>query len=104
LRGGGGPQYLRVLLKRGMSLDRRVVVLAHELQHAREVWKPVSWSDVPCRLSILGSPRVRLVGRQPRQSMLIRGRRRTRRSGLTDHRSSSSTTIRPTDSPPQQRR
>jgi hypothetical protein len=37
LHGGGGPQYLRVLLKRGMSLHRRVVVLAHELQHAREV-------------------------------------------------------------------
>jgi hypothetical protein len=37
LHGGVGPQYLRVLLKRGMSLDRRVVVLAHELQHAREV-------------------------------------------------------------------
>ena len=37
LHGGAGSQYLRVLLKRGMSLDRRVVVLAHELQHAREV-------------------------------------------------------------------
>jgi hypothetical protein len=37
LHGGAGPQYLRVLLKRGMSLDRRVVVLAHELQHASEV-------------------------------------------------------------------
>lgn len=37
LHGGAGPQYLRVLLKRGMSLDPRVVVLAHELQHAREV-------------------------------------------------------------------
>ena len=37
LHGGAGPRYLRVLLKRGMSLDRRVVVLAHELQHAREV-------------------------------------------------------------------
>ena len=37
LHGGTGPRYLRVLLKRGMSLDHRVVVLAHELQHAREV-------------------------------------------------------------------
>lgn len=37
LHGGAGPQYLRVLLKRGMFLDHRVVVLAHELQHAREV-------------------------------------------------------------------
>lgn len=37
LHGGAGPQYLRVLLKRGMSLERRVVVLAHELQHVREV-------------------------------------------------------------------
>jgi hypothetical protein len=37
LHGGAGPRYLRVLLKRGMSLDRRVVVLAHELQHACEV-------------------------------------------------------------------
>jgi hypothetical protein len=37
LHGGTGPQYLRVLLKRGMSLERRVVALAHELQHAREV-------------------------------------------------------------------
>ncbi len=37
LHGGAGPQYLRVQLKRGLSLDRRVVVLAHELQHAREV-------------------------------------------------------------------
>lgn len=37
LHGGAGPQYLRVLLKRGMSLEHRVVVLAHELQHAREV-------------------------------------------------------------------
>jgi hypothetical protein len=37
LHGGAGPQYLRVVLKRGLSLDRRVVVLAHELQHAREV-------------------------------------------------------------------
>ena len=37
LHGGTGPRYLRVLLKRGLSLDRRVVVLAHELQHVREV-------------------------------------------------------------------
>ena len=37
LHGGAGPQYLRVLLKRGMSLEHRVVVLAHELQHVREV-------------------------------------------------------------------
>jgi hypothetical protein len=37
LHGGAGPQYLRVLLKRGMPLERRVVVLAHELQHAQEV-------------------------------------------------------------------
>ena len=37
LHGGAGPRYLRVLLKRGMSLDRRVVALAHELQHVREV-------------------------------------------------------------------
>ena len=37
LHGGAAPQYLRVLLKRGMSLDRRVAVLAHELQHVREV-------------------------------------------------------------------
>ena len=37
LHGGAGPRYLRVQLKRGMSLDRRVVVLAHELQHAVEV-------------------------------------------------------------------
>lgn len=37
LHGGTGPLYLRILLKRGMSLDQRVVVLAHELQHAREV-------------------------------------------------------------------
>jgi len=36
LHGGAGPQYLRVLLKRGMSLVGRVVVLAHELQHAKE--------------------------------------------------------------------
>ena len=37
LHGGAAPQYLRVFLKRGMSLERRVVVLAHELQHVREV-------------------------------------------------------------------
>ena len=37
LHGGAGPQYLRVLLKRGMALEHRVVVLVHELQHAREV-------------------------------------------------------------------
>jgi hypothetical protein len=37
LHGGAGPQYLRVLLKRGLSRDQRVVVLAHELQHASEV-------------------------------------------------------------------
>jgi hypothetical protein len=37
LHGGAGSQYLRVLLKRGMSLNRRVAVLAHELQHVREV-------------------------------------------------------------------
>lgn len=37
LHGGTGALYLRVLLKRGMSLHQRVVVLAHELQHAREV-------------------------------------------------------------------
>lgn len=32
LHGGTGPRYLRVLLKRGMPLARRLVVLAHELQ------------------------------------------------------------------------
>ena len=42
LHGGTGPQYLRVLLKRGMSLEDRVVVLAHELQHAGRSWRPVS--------------------------------------------------------------
>lgn len=36
LHGGAGP-HLRVLLKRSLSLERRVVVLAHEMQHVREV-------------------------------------------------------------------
>ncbi len=37
LHGGGGPRYLRVLLALGMSRDHRIEVLAHELQHVREV-------------------------------------------------------------------
>lgn len=37
LHGGTGTGYLRVLLKRGLSRDHRVSVLAHELQHVREV-------------------------------------------------------------------
>lgn len=37
LHGGSGPGYLRVLLKRGTALEVRIVLLAHELQHAREV-------------------------------------------------------------------
>ena len=37
VHGGAGPRYLRVLLKTGLSLDERIEVLAHELQHVREV-------------------------------------------------------------------
>ena len=37
VHGGGGPRYLRVLLKTGLSVDERIEVLAHELQHVREV-------------------------------------------------------------------
>ena len=32
-----GAQYLRVLLKRGLSMEHRIRTLAHELQHTREV-------------------------------------------------------------------
>ena len=37
LHGGTGTAVSANLLKRGMPLDHRVVLLAHELQHAREV-------------------------------------------------------------------
>ena len=37
VHGGAGPRYLRVLLKTGLSVDERIEVLAHELQHVREV-------------------------------------------------------------------
>ena len=37
IHGGGGPRYLRVVLKTGLSVDERIEVLAHELQHVREV-------------------------------------------------------------------
>jgi hypothetical protein len=37
LHGSGQAQYLRIHLKRDLALDRQVAVLAHELQHVREV-------------------------------------------------------------------
>lgn len=37
LHGGGQPQYLRIHLKRDLAPDRLIAVLAHELQHVREV-------------------------------------------------------------------
>jgi len=37
VHGVTGPRYLRVVLKTGLSLDERIEVLAHELQHVREV-------------------------------------------------------------------
>jgi hypothetical protein len=37
IHGAAGPRYLRVLLKTELSLDERIEVLAHELQHVREV-------------------------------------------------------------------
>jgi hypothetical protein len=37
VHGGGGAYYLRVLLKTGLSIDERIEVLAHELQHVHEV-------------------------------------------------------------------
>lgn len=37
IHGGGGPHYLRVVLKTGLSMDERIAVLAHELQHVGEV-------------------------------------------------------------------
>jgi hypothetical protein len=37
VHGGAGPRYLRVLLETGLSVDERIEVIAHELQHVREV-------------------------------------------------------------------
>ncbi len=37
VHGGAGPRHLRVVLKTGLSVDERIQVLAHELQHVREV-------------------------------------------------------------------
>ena len=37
VHGAAGPRYLRVLLKTGLSVDERIEVLGHELQHVREV-------------------------------------------------------------------
>lgn len=37
VHGAAGPGYLRVQLKTGLSLDERIAVLSHELQHVREV-------------------------------------------------------------------
>jgi len=37
LHGTGGQKYLRIHLKGDLPLDRQVAVLAHELQHVREV-------------------------------------------------------------------
>jgi hypothetical protein len=45
VHGGAGPRYLRVLLKRGLSLERRIAVLAHELQHVREVVEAAATTD-----------------------------------------------------------
>jgi hypothetical protein len=37
LHGTAGTQYLRIHVKLGLPLDRQVAVIAHELQHVREV-------------------------------------------------------------------
>ena len=37
VHGDIGLRYLRVVLKTGLSLEKRIEVLAHELQHVREV-------------------------------------------------------------------
>jgi predicted RNA-binding protein len=37
VHGAAGTHYLRVILKTGLSLNERIEVLAHELQHVREV-------------------------------------------------------------------
>ena len=37
VHGRAGPRYLRVIMKMGLSVDERIEVLAHELQHVREV-------------------------------------------------------------------
>jgi hypothetical protein len=37
VHGGTGPRYLRVVLKTGLPMTERIGVLAHELQHVREV-------------------------------------------------------------------
>jgi len=37
VHGTAGSRYLRVLLKTGLSIDERIEVLGHELQHVREV-------------------------------------------------------------------
>jgi hypothetical protein len=37
VHGAAGPRYLRLLVKTALSLDERIEVLAHELQHVREV-------------------------------------------------------------------
>ena len=37
VHGGTGSRFLRIVLKTGLSVEERIEVLAHELQHAREV-------------------------------------------------------------------
>jgi len=37
VHGGAGLRYLRVVVKTGLSVDERIEVVAHELQHVREV-------------------------------------------------------------------
>jgi hypothetical protein len=45
LHGSSGPQHLRIHLKRDLPLDDQVTVLAHELQHVREVIQALISAD-----------------------------------------------------------
>jgi hypothetical protein len=55
LHASGDPQYLRIHLKGDLPLDRQVAVLAHELQHVREVVQAGISAD-PAEMEMLFRP------------------------------------------------
>ena len=67
LHGGTGTGYLRVLLKRGMSLERTVRVLAHELQHVRELVESGSGTDASAMDALFSRIGDRRLARGSRQ-------------------------------------
>lgn len=67
VHGAAGPRYLRVLLKTGLSVDERIEVLGHELQHVREVIQagiPTDAASMQALFSRIGYNKRQERGRQ----------------------------------------